>query len=302
MRVSTGMIYSQLTQRMSDNSAEMAKMQGRLAQGVKYTRPSEAPDDVARIQALESRLKRIDTDVESIARTRIGVDAQAKALELTSEILDRLKEAAFQAANTNIGEGRRQALAEEVDSIKRSLVELANTRDAEDRYVFAGINSSEPPYAINPDGTVEYRGAAAPLRVRVIDVGYEDVTVPGPTIFKPVEDGAITTPFFDVVNRLSVALREDDESTRIQALSDVEQMVNDSSESLARIGGTQQRLRLIEDQAQETKLRAQETLSSLKDLDYASALTELQKQEVLLQASQSMMARMAQMSLLEVLR
>jgi flagellar hook-associated protein 3 FlgL len=302
MRVSTGMIYSQLTDRMSDNSAEMAKMQGRLSQGLKYTRPSEAPDDVARVQALESRLKRIDTDVASIARTRIGVDAQAKALELSSEILDRLKEVAFQAANTNIGEGRRQVLAEEVDSIKRSLVDLANTRDAEDRYVFAGINSSEPPYELKPDGTVEYRGAAAPLRVRVIDVGYEDVTVPGPTIFKPVQDGAITTPFFDVVNRLSIALRDNDESTRIQSLSDVEQMVSSASESLARIGGTQQRLRLIEDQAQETKIRAQETLSSLKDLDYATALTELQKQEVLLQASQSMMARMAQLSLLDVLR
>jgi flagellar hook-associated protein 3 FlgL len=104
------------------------------------------------------------------------------------------------------------------------------------------------------------------------------------------------------MNRLSTALRDDDESTRIQALSDVEQMVSSASESLARIGGTQQRLRLIEDQAQETKLRAQDTLSSLKDLDYATALTELQKQEVLLQASQSMMARMAQLSLLDVLR
>jgi len=71
MRVSTGMIYSQLTERMSDNSAEMAKMQGRLSLGLKYTRPSEAPDEVARVQALESRLKRLDTDVESISRAAL---------------------------------------------------------------------------------------------------------------------------------------------------------------------------------------------------------------------------------------
>jgi flagellar hook-associated protein 3 FlgL len=89
---------------------------------------------------------------------------------------------------------------------------------------------------------------------------------------------------------------------RVQALAQVDQLVSDSSAALARVGGTQQRLQLIEDQAIETKLRAQETLSSIRDLDYASALTELQKQEVLLQASQSMMARMAQLSLLEVLR
>jgi len=302
MRVSTGMIYSQLTERMSDNSAEMAKMQGRLSLGLKYTRPSEAPDEVARVQALESRLKRLDTDVESISRARIGVDAQAKAMQAASELMDRLKEVSFQAANTNIGEGRRQALAEEVDSIKRSLVDIANSRDADDRYVFAGINSSEVPYTLKADGTVVYTGAAAPLRVRLTDVGFEDVTVPGTTVFKSISNGATSTGFFEVINDLAVSLRENNESARTQALGQVDQLVSDSSAVLARIGGTQQRLELIGNQARETKLRATDTLSAIKDLDYASALTDLQKQQVLLQASQSMMARMAQLSLLEVLR
>ena len=302
MRVSTGMIYSQLTERMSDNSAEMAKMQARLSLGTKYTRPSEAPDDVARVQSLESRLKRLDTDVESISRAKIGVDAQAKAMEAASELMDRLKEVAFQAANTTIGEGRRQALAEEVDSIQRSLIDIANTRDADDRYVFAGINSSEPPYALNADGSVVYSGASAPLRVQVTDVGFEDVTVPGPTIFKPITNGTISTGFFQVIGDLGDALRDNNESARVQALADVDQLVSNSSASLARVGGTQQRLQLIEEQARETSVRARDTLSSIKDLDYATALTDLQKQEVLLQASQSMMARMAQLSLLDVIR
>ena len=302
MRVSTGMIYSQLTERMSDNSAEMAKMQARLSLGTKYTRPSEAPDDVARVQSLESRLKRLDTDVESISRAKIGVDAQAKAMEAASELMDQLKEVAFQAANTTIGEGRRQALAEEVDSIQRSLIDIANTRDADDRYVFAGINSSEPPYALNADGSVVYSGASAPLRVQVTDVGFEDVTVPGPTIFKPITNGTISTGFFQVIGDLGDALRDNNESARVQALADVDQLVSNSSASLARVGGTQLRLQLIEEQARETSVRARDTLSSIKDLDYATALTDLQKQEVLLQASQSMMARMAQLSLLDVIR
>jgi flagellar hook-associated protein 3 FlgL len=97
-------------------------------------------------------------------------------------------------------------------------------------------------------------------------------------------------------------LRDNNESARVQALADVDQLVSNSSASLARVGGTQQRLQLIEEQARETSVRARDTLSSIKDLDYATALTDLQKQEVLLQASQSMMARMAQLSLLDVIR
>jgi flagellin-like hook-associated protein FlgL len=45
-------------------------------------------------------------------------------------------------------------------------------------------------------------------------------------------------------------------------------------------------------------VRAQQTLSDLKDLDYSSALSKLQQQEVLMQASQSLLARMSKLTLL----
>jgi len=40
----------------------------------------------------------------------------------------------------------------------------------------------------------------------------------------------------------------------------------------------------------------------LKDLDYATALTELTKQETLMQASQSMMSRLSKLSLLNYMQ
>ena len=60
--------------------------------------------------------------------------------------MDRLKELAYLGANDPQPQSQLDSLAEEVNGIKRSLVDLANTRDAEDRYVFGGTRSGAPPY------------------------------------------------------------------------------------------------------------------------------------------------------------
>jgi flagellin-like hook-associated protein FlgL len=72
--------------------------------------------------------------------------------------------------------------------------------------------------------------------------------------------------------------------------------------AIARTGGIQQRLEINERQAQETSIRAQIALSELKDLDFASALASLQKHQLLMEATQSMLGRLSQLSLLDNLR
>ena len=164
MRVSTSMMYDRLTDQMSVNSDEMSRLQSALSTGQKFARPSDAPELVGRVQAYESRLKTLDADKAAVKSVQIGVDAQSKALQQSSALFDRLKELAFQATQDPISQAQLDSIAAEVGGIKRSLVDLANTRDASDRYVFGGINSGVPPYVIQPDGKVEYEGSTTPDR------------------------------------------------------------------------------------------------------------------------------------------
>jgi flagellin-like hook-associated protein FlgL len=59
---------------------------------------------------------------------------------------------------------------------------------------------------------------------------------------------------------------------------------------------------MTERQAQETSIRAQQALSELRDLDFPLALAQLKKQELLMEATQSMLGRLSQLSLLDSLR
>lgn len=298
MRVSTSMMYDRLTDQMTINSDEMSRLQSALSTGQKYARPSDAPELVGRVQAYESRLKTLEADKAAVQSVQIGVDAQSKALQQSSTLFDRLKELAFQAAQDPISKAQLDSIAEEVGGIKRSLVDLANTRDASDRYVFGGINSGVPPYVIQPNGKVSYEGSTTPLRVRVADVSYEDATVSGPSVWQGIERGGKTVSMFDILGNFEQALRENNLSNRTQGLRDVEELLTKVGTAIARTGGIQQRLDIAMQQADETTVRAQQTLSDLKDLDYSTALSKLQQQEVLMQASQSLLARMSKLTLL----
>lgn len=302
MRVSTSMIFQQLTDKLSDNAEAMKTLQGQLSTGFKYSSPSEAADLVGRVQAIESRLKTLEADAKSVSRVKVGVDAQARALEVGAEITDRLKEIAFLGANTATSRSVLDGYAEEVASIKRSLLDLANSKDSDDRYIFGGVRSGEPPYRQNPDGSVEYLGSGTPLRVRVNDVGYEDVSVPGPSVWKGIERDGGSVDLFTVLTDLENAYRTGDIAKRAQGLPEMEAIANNFGLAIARTGGVQQRLEISERQAQETSLRAQKTLAEVKELDFAAALAQLQKQQLLLEATQSLMGRMSQLSLLDNLR
>lgn len=302
MRVSTSMVYSTLTDKLSSNAEGLAKAQAGLSSGVKYSRPSEAAGIVGRVQALEGRLKTLEADVNAVSKVRTGVDAQSKALQAASGLMDRLKELAYLGANDPQPQSQLDSLAEEVNGIKRSLVDLANTRDAEDRYVFGGTRSGAPPYELQNDGTVTYSGATTPLRVQVNDVDYEDATTFGPNTFKGVPRGDQTIGFFQAIDEFQNALKKGDLAGRQQALKDTEKLSQSISVANTRTGGTLQRLDIAEQQATDITTRAKESLSSLKDLDYATALTELQKQETLMQASQSLLSRMSKLSLLNYMQ
>lgn len=302
MRVSTSMIFQQLTDKLSENAESMKTLQGQLSTGYKYSAPSEAPDLVGRVQAIESRLKTLDADAQSVSRVKVGVDAQARALEVAAEITDRLKEIAFQGANSATSQNILDSFAAEVGSIKRSLLDLANSKDSDGRYIFGGVRSGEPPYVQNQDGSVEYVGSGTPLRVRVNDVGYEDVSVPGPSVWKSVEKDGKAVDLFSVLTQLEEAYKTGDMSKRTQGLADMEGIANNFGIAIATTGGVQQRLDISERLAQETSIRAQKTLSEVKELDFAGALAQLQKQQMLLEATQSLMGRMSKLSLLDSIR
>jgi len=308
MRVSTSQMYQQLTSQMSKAAGDLATLQGKVASGLNYTKPSEAPDVVARAVALESRIKGFGNEVESIAKVKLGIDTQASALESGQTLLARLKELSLQGASGQYAQSDRASMAAEVASIKASLMNLANAKDPDGRYVFGGTSSSAEPYAQANDGSVSYIGSGSPLRVHLGDSAYEDASVVGPSVWQGVTrpqtatDAAVKVDVFAVVSDLEAALKTNNKQNLARSIDELSQVSDQVMTTMSKLGSSQNRLTLAQAQAEELSTRATEALSSIKDLDYATAMGELKKQETLLQASQSLLGRLSQLSLLDYMR
>ena len=64
-------------------------------------------------------------------------------------------------------------------------------------------------------------------------------------------------------------------------------------------------MKVVEQQtsvAEDTTLSLKTTLSNIEDLDYASAITQMQKQMLALEAAQSSFAKISQLSLFNYIR
>jgi flagellin-like hook-associated protein FlgL len=107
---------------------------------------------------------------------------------------------------------------------------------------------------------------------------------------------------FQALTDFESALRTGSLGERTQALQDANAIAENLGVAVARTGAAEQRLNITESQAQETSIRAQAALGELRDLDIASALAQLQKQELLMQASQSLLGRLSKLSLLQYIQ
>ena len=74
------------------------------------------------------------------------------------ESLVRVKELALQGNNAVLSNSDRESLAEEISQRLDEILALANTRDANSEYLFAGNQVNTKPFVKNSDGTFSYFG------------------------------------------------------------------------------------------------------------------------------------------------
>ena len=119
--------------------------------------------------------------------------------------------------------------------------------------------------------------------------------VPSPSMPEKVE-------FFAVLKSLSDALKADDQDGIRATIDQLTQMVDSTTLSLADIGSE---MKTIDDEIsinEDLKLQIQAALTGEEDLDYATAITQLQAKMLSLEAAQSSFAKISQLSLFDYLR
>jgi flagellar hook-associated protein 3 FlgL len=188
MRLSTVQIFQQGVNAILDRQFELNQTQQQIASGRRVSSPADDPIAAVQILDISEDLERVDQFQRngSLAETQLALTETT--LADVGNVLQRVRELVVQANNATQDAGARRAIAVEVEQRLQELVDLANTRDANDEYIFAGFQSRSRPFE-QSGGQVVYQGDEGQRFLQVGADAQVAVREPGSGIFVDVPVG-----------------------------------------------------------------------------------------------------------------
>ncbi|WP_266160663.1 flagellar hook-associated protein FlgL [Dyella silvatica] len=157
MRISTSWMQQSSVSNMLDRQSDIADTQNQLNTGKRINQPSDDPVGAAR--ALELSHMTADSAQYqrniTAANARLGLEDQS--LSSSADVLNRVRTLLLQGSNGSQSDQTRSDIATELTQLQQQLLGLANGKDGQGDYLFAGSQTGTQPFSWQ-SGAVSYQG------------------------------------------------------------------------------------------------------------------------------------------------
>ena len=188
MRISTFWMQQSAVNAMLDQQAQVAHTQLEVATGKRILSPSDDPAGASRALNLthaSAANAQYQRNIDS-ADSRLGNEDQT--LSSVTDVLQRVRTLALEGANGTLSDGDRRNLATEVRQRLAQLVQLANTKDANGEYIFAGNATRTQPFVQN-GSSVAYLGDQGQRAIAIAPGQTVATGDPGSDVFQNIPAG-----------------------------------------------------------------------------------------------------------------
>ena len=306
MKISTAFLFDRATERMSTIQNKLATTQAQLSVSKQVLSPSDAPDQAAAIQRIKGEIDRQNSHSTLLKNALNRYRAEETSLSSANDILTRLKELGLQAANDTLSQDDRKGIAVEMKALRAQLLSLGNSRDDNGNYLFSGTRVRTPAFQVDANGSVQYMGDQTQTR---IPAGVDRTvlyTRAGTDVFSRVvretNTGTSSVGFFDSLDHLIAAVKNGDQKSIQDGVGDLSQMHDNITLTLAQTGSDQSVVQSQLDILDQTTIRLKSTLSEIEDLDYAKAVTQMNKEMLALQSAMGSFSKISNLSLFDYIK
>ncbi len=126
--------------------AELQRTQQELASGKKLLSPADDPAAAVQVLDIQEDLALVDQYASNATLARSQLSQEESALSDIGIVLQRVRELAIQANNASQSPESRAAIAVELDERLDELLSIANRRDGNGEYLFAGFQAGSQPF------------------------------------------------------------------------------------------------------------------------------------------------------------
>lgn len=300
MTISTLQLFRQGVNGMLDQQTQLLKTQEQLSTGKRINSPADDPTGAVSVLDLSQTLARSDQYQRNIDQAQIRLETEETVLHSATDLMQRARELTVQGLNATVAANERTAIAQEIRQLQDEMLALANRKDGNGDYLFAGTRTDVTPFVDNGAAGFSYQGDQNQRRIQVDSDRLIADGDPGTSVFMKV--ASVGGGYEDVFTTLET-LASDLEANAPNGAS-LDQLDNALEHLLAVRSAVGARLNALDNQASahaSVALHLKGTRSDIEDLDYAEAASRLSRQSVALQAAQQAFARIQVLTLFNYL-
>lgn len=206
MRISTSQIFDQNLTAILNQQTELAKTQNQISTGKRILNPSDDPSGSVQILSFQRELSLTNQYLDNAVIAGNKLERQESTLDSATNLIQRLRELAVQGLNDSNSQSDRQAIATEIREINEQLLSLANTKDANGDYLFAGYATGTQPYKSIFD---TYQGDEGQRNLKVGEGVLIETNDPANRLFEARLTQTTITSTLDAASTAAVAITGD---------------------------------------------------------------------------------------------
>ncbi|MDD5241557.1 MAG: flagellar hook-associated protein FlgL [Sulfuricella sp.] len=295
MRISTSTMYDMGVNTIQQQLSDLMKVQQQVSSNKNFLAPSDNPVAAAKVLDVSQSKSLNDGYGKNILTARNALETEESTLGNIGSLIEDAKSVAVNAGNPTLSAANRLALATDLRGKYAELVGLANRKDANGEYLFSGYKGSTVPYT-QVTGAGSYQGDQGQRMIQINASRSIEMSDPGYSVFKPGTVGDAFKVISDLADALDGTVAFSQAAVN-NALDGLDQALGNVLKVRTAVGGRLNELDTAQSFVDDVGTQYQQVMSQLQDVDYATALTNLTKQQTILDAAQKSFMKVQGMSL-----
>lgn len=262
------------------------------------SKPSDNPAGTATSMAVRAETRANAQYSRNVGDAQGWLATADTALASATTILNRVRDLTVSGANDGgLNAGGKEAIAIELETLRDSLMDAANSRYA-GRTIFAGTSDAGVAVVKNDDGSFTIPPSGGSVERRTGANTTVRVDTDATAVFGPAQEGG--DDVFSLIGNIIKDLRAGTNiSTRIGDVDSAMQKVRDAQTS---VGVRHATVLAADASLKDDAVALEGRRSAVEDIDLGTAILDLKTQEVAYQAALAASAKVLQPSLMDFLR
>ena len=281
-------------------TGDIQGIQQRIATGRNILKTSDDPAVGAKISFTKDQKILLERYNSNIDRAQNRLSQAESAIGTGVNILQRVYELAVQARNDTNNAGDREVIAMEVRNLRDQILSLANSRDTNGQYIFAGYKVDSKPFVADENGDIVHAGDRGVHALQISDNQQISTSLDGADVFLRIPGEESVENVFSNLDSMIASLERGE--MKDSDIDNVNKALEHFSLQQTKLGSQMNRAELQRGVNEKRLLLINEDISNLEDADIAKLVTDLQAKLVSRNAAQQTFIKIAQDNLFNYIR